>query len=453
MKMNPRFFRRSAISIGAVLVLAACSAPGSKSSDDSEPSDETPATSTTIDAPITPEEVAELGDITLTVWADQGEQEFMDVLLPEFEDKYANVTVDISYKSFNDLTATVLNAMNSDDAPDVTQGNQGWATDGALVKAGLLRNLDDVVAAYGYDDAVGNAITQLQWSEDGANFGSGSTYGMSPDNQMVGIFVNQDKLADLGAEIPTNLDEMEAILEQAADGGDTPIILGNSDKAGAMQALSLVQGALTPAEDTRDWITGADGASFDVDTNVEALDRFSNWVDSGYVSSGYDGLSPDDAAAEFASGNGVFFIGGNWYASTIESGDTYTFIPGFAAGGHASSGSFGMPWHVSSKTDNELAALAFVGMINSADTAATLVDVQRVPVFSVTDIAEGSMMAALVEASEAQLGEDGALYWYDWATDTMFDTFSGALQERLADKIDSSEFVDRVQADWDAFQN
>src|SRR5699024_10043733 len=144
--------------------------------------------------------------------------------------------------------------------------------------------------------------------------------------------------------------------------------------AGAMQAFSLIQGTLTSAEDTRDWITGSDDATFDLDSNVDALDLFSEWVANGYFSSGYDGLSPDDAAAQFANGDGAFFIGGNWYASTIESGDTFTFIPGFEEGDYATSGSFGMPWHVSSKTDNELAALAFVGMINSADAASMLVD-------------------------------------------------------------------------------
>lgn len=220
------------------LLATACSAPGGQSAD-TETTADTPAS--TITAPVTAEEVAELGDITLSVWADQGEQSLMDILVPAYEDAYPNVTVDVQFKSYNDLVATVLNAMNSTDAPDVTQGNQGWATDGALVKSGLIRPLDDVAQAYGYADAVGAAASQLQWSEDGSVFGSGAIYGMSPDNQMVGVFYNKEKLAAANLEIPTSFAEFEAALAAVKQAGETPIMLGNSDKAGAMQAFSVIR--------------------------------------------------------------------------------------------------------------------------------------------------------------------------------------------------------------------
>jgi raffinose/stachyose/melibiose transport system substrate-binding protein len=363
-----RFIRRTgvvAIGLTAVLGVAGCSAPGGGSSG-------TAAEHTEVTGPVAPDQVAELGDVTLSVWADQGEQDFMDLFVPVFTERYPNVEVDIEYKSFNDLTATVLNAMNSDDAPDVAQGNQGWATDGALVKAGLVRPLDDVVAAYGYADVAGSAIGQLQWSDDGAVFADGAVYGMSPDNQMVGLFYNQHKLAALEVDVPSTLDELQDALAAAKDAGETPIVLGNSDKASAMQTFSLVQGALTPADDTRAWIAGEDGADFAAGSNVEALDTFASWVDSGYVSAGYDGTSPDDAAAAFAQGEGVFFVGGNWYAGAIQDGDAFGFTPGLEDGEYASSGSFGMPWHVSSRSDAELAALAWVGMLTSAEAAPLL---------------------------------------------------------------------------------
>lgn len=431
------------VGLVAALALSGC-APGGGSQGPAEPVDE-------ITAPVTPEQVAELGDVTLSVWADQGEQDLMETFIPAYEAEFPNVTVDIQFKSYNDLTATVLNAMNSKDAPDVTQGNQGWATDGALVKAGLIRPLDDVASAYGYNDAAGDAITQLQWSTDGTSFGSGTTYGLSPDNQMVGLFYNKTKLADLGLEVPTTLSELNDALADAKAAGEQPLALGNSDKGSAMQTLSIIQGALTPAAETRDWITGAAGANFDNETNKQALDLFTSWVTDGYVAPGFNGLSPDDAVAQFVGGDGVFFIGGNWYAGTISDSDTFGFSPGLSDGDSASSGSFGLPWHVSSKSDATLAALAFVGTLNSADSAQMLVDVNRVPINPVDDPATGTMFADLVTASDAQLGNNGALYWYDWATDTMFDTFTSGLQEVLAGQTSSADLLTRVQADWDEF--
>lgn len=431
----------------AALALAGCSAPGGSS----ETASDSASTSDQITAPVTADQVAGLGDTTLSVWADQGEQDFMEALIPAYEAKYPNVTVDIQYKSFNDLMATVLNAMNSSDAPDVTQGNQGWATDGALVSAGLLRPLDDVAAAYDYESAAGDSITQLQWSSDGAQFGTGSIYGMSPDNQMVGIFYNKTKLAALGLDVPRTLADLDAALKAAKAAGETPLVLGNSDKASAMQALSLIQGALTPAADTRAWITGAEGATFDVPSNGEAIDHLAGWVADGLVSPGYDGTSPDDAAAAFAGGEGVFFIGGNWYAGTIADGSQFGFTAGLKDGDYASSGSFGLPWHVSAKSDATIAALAFVGMVNSADTASTLASVNRVPIHAVDAGQPGSIFPDLLTASAEQLDNGGPLYWYDWATDTMFDTFTSGLQSVLAGQSSSSELLKQIQDDWTTF--
>ena len=73
------------------------------------------------------------------------------------------------------------------------------------------------------------------------------------------------------------------------------------------------------------------------------------------------------------------------------------------------------------------------------------------PIHPVSGTESGTMFADLVAASDAQLGNNGALYWYDWATDTMFDTFTSGLQEVLAEKITSAELLDRVQSNWNEF--
>ncbi|MDA5147588.1 extracellular solute-binding protein [Streptomyces sp. AD681] len=81
------------------------------------------------------------------MWADQAEKPLITSVLPAFEKKYPKVKVDITYKSFDDLIATVVNAASGSNPPDLFQGNIGYAVDGALVKAKLVRPLDDVAAA------------------------------------------------------------------------------------------------------------------------------------------------------------------------------------------------------------------------------------------------------------------------------------------------------------------
>lgn len=437
--------------LGLTLALTGCSAPGSGAS---KPAEST-AAADRITAPITADQVSSLGQVTLHVWADQGEESLMKLIVPKYEQEFTNVKVDIQYKSFNDLTATVVNALNSTDAPDVAQGNQGWATDGALVKAGLVRQLDDVADAYGYRQAAGSAISQLQWSPDGKTFGSGTVYGLSPDNQMVGIFYNKAKLADLGLQAPATFDDLTAALGKAKTAGEVPLMLGNSDKATAMQAFSVVQGAMTPAADTVGWITGKAGSDFNNATNQKALDTWTSWVKDGYVADGYDARSPDDAAAAFAKGQGVFLIAGNWQAGTVSDGAKFGFIaaPKSGANQAASSGSFGLNWHLSAKTRLTPAAIAFVGMINDPKNASLLAQVNRVPIATDGVTSTDVMFNDLLKASGDQLSSNGSLYWYDWATNTMFDTFTSGLQELMDGRTSSTELLTTVQQDWTEFQS
>ena len=58
------------------LLITGCSSPGSDSGGGANTAD-------AINSPVTVEEVAELGDITLDVWADAGEEKTMKILVPK----------------------------------------------------------------------------------------------------------------------------------------------------------------------------------------------------------------------------------------------------------------------------------------------------------------------------------------------------------------------------------
>ena len=73
-------------------------------------------------------------------------------------------------RDFAAYPAQVKLALNSDDGPDVCIGNLGWALDGPLIKAGLLRPLDDYAEAYGWDTRYPEVgLRQLKFSEDGTS--------------------------------------------------------------------------------------------------------------------------------------------------------------------------------------------------------------------------------------------------------------------------------------------
>ena len=75
----------------------------------------------------------------------------------------------------------------------------------------------------------------------------------------------------------------------------------------------------------------------------------------------------------------------------------------------------------------------------------------RVPIAADGVTSTDAMFTALVAASKQQLSTNGSLYWYDWATNSMFDTFTSGLQELMTGRITSDKLLTQVQQDWADF--
>ena len=58
----------------------------------------------------------------------------------------------------------------------------------------------------------------------------------------------------------------------------------------------------------------------------------------------------------------------------------------------------------------------------------------------------------LANAWSAIAAADGLMYYQDWSTDTMYDTYTGSLQELIGGRSTPEEFVAAVQDDWATFQ-
>lgn len=424
------------IGITAV-ALAGCAAPGSGSGSASVEQDEITAT-------VTADDIADLGDVTLTLWADQAEEPLMDLLVPVYEDAYPNVTIDVTYKSFDDLIATVVNAANSADAPDLFQGNIGYAVDGALVKAGLVRPLDDVASVYGWQDGEGaSTLAPSRWTEDGSTFGDGTLYGMSPISEVQGIYYNEAKLAELGLEAPESVEDLEAALPLAAEAGETPIMLGNSDQYAATHIFSDIAATTQDPADIRAWIGGDPEQTFATDGNIEAAETMAEWASNGYFGEGYDGLGNQDAIARFADGDGVFFVGGSWNGAYLNAEEF-----GFGALASGGVGATASPWHISSSSDEAIASIAFLDMLRSAETAQWILDEGRLPVVTDGVTASDELQQQTLDALTATIEAGTQVGYYDWTATDMLSVMGGGLQEVMAGRTTAEEFVDAVQTAW-----
>src|SRR3954453_18425051 len=305
------------------------------------------------------------GPVTLTVISAEGPggpRDALKALAKSFEQKYPNVTVKLTFREFGSWIKQAKLVASSNDAPDVFAGNQGYQLDGELVKAGLIKPLNEYAKAYGWDRSnTPETLQQFEWTNDGKTFGEGTLWAVAQTGQSVGVFANKKKLAAAGVD-PASLktfDDFQAALAKlrATLPASEPVIsLGNKDQYGAIHMWGGIQGAFTPAQDIRNWIFQKDGATFDNPGNLKSLQVLKSWADKGYLGKGdsFNSLNDSDAAIAFGKGKGAFLIGYNWNSATEKQGlgdDAIFFnMPPGQSGDRVDIGSTSFPMHLSRST-------------------------------------------------------------------------------------------------------
>jgi raffinose/stachyose/melibiose transport system substrate-binding protein len=440
------------------IVVAAC---GGTPGEDEPEQTGTPAES------VKTEGFEDLGPVTLRVISSEGSggpQEALKALSNSFEQKYPNVTVDISFRDFAAWTKQVKLVASSDSPPDVFGGNQGYQVDGELVKAGLILPLTEYSKAYGWEESYSpETLQQFQWSDDGQTFGEGTLWGVAQTGQSVGVFANKKKLDAAGVD-PASLetfDDFEAALAKLRDSlpADEPVItLGNKDQFHALHLWGGIQGAYVEPQAVRDWIFQRDGATFDTEGNLTALEKLKEWADKGYLgkADAYNSRAESDSGVAFGQGQGALLIAGNWQAATVREGlgeDGIFFnVPPGESGKMVNIGSTSFPMHISAKTKNPDLAAAYLDWIAGPDAAQELVETQQVPAAIDATAEMGDPLGQQVKDGWDELVEAGGLTLYpDWSSPTMLQTMGQSFQEMLAGRISPQDVIDRVQSDWEKY--
>jgi raffinose/stachyose/melibiose transport system substrate-binding protein len=409
----------------------------------------------------------DLGPVTLKVISPEGSggpREALRALSKSFEEKYPNVTVDISFRDFAAWTKQAKLVASSDNPPDVFGGNQGYQLDGELVKAGLILPLTKYAEAYGWTDSYSpETLQQFEWTDDGQTFGDGTLWGVAQTGQSVGVFANKKKLDAAGVD-PASLktfDDFDAALAKLRDSlpADEPVIvLGNLDQFHALHLWGGIQGAYTPAQDMRDWIFQHDGATFDTEGNLTALKKLKEWADKGYLGKAdvYNARTESDSGVAFGKGTGALLIAGNWQAATARDGlgdDAIFFnMPPGESGDMVNIGSTSFPMHISAETKQPDLAAAYLDWITGPSAGQELVDTQQVPAATDATAKPGDALGQEVKDGWDELVEDGGLTLYpDWSSPTMLQTMGQSFQEMLAGRISPEDVISRVQDDWEKY--
>jgi raffinose/stachyose/melibiose transport system substrate-binding protein len=434
-----------AMSMAVALSLSAC-APGGTSAPTAE------------SGPVS-DDVAGAGDVTLTIWdqnTDAGINEAQDALNASFMEEYPNVTVERVTQSFADLKTTLKLALSGDNAPDVIQANQGYPDMGAFVEGGLIRSLDDYNEIYDWTSYYPESLLKINsFSPDGTEWQGDSLYGVSQTGEVVGVYYNKQILADLGVEPPTSLDEFDAAMETAQAAGVLPMAYGDIEKSPGIHMFGIVQAAIAGADTVNALVTGQDGAWTD-DVSVEAASTIQGWAEKGYFPEGANGVSRDDALAQFQAGESAFFIVGTWMQSAIAEslGNDAGFTTLIPEGEETpvTTGGEGLAWAVTTGSENPDVAAAYIAWINNEASAQMLIEENSLPSVIPADYIPEAGLEAEVFDTYASVTESGGLVPYlDYATPTFYDTLTSAVQQLTDSQVTPEEFAEILQQDYSSF--
>ncbi len=442
----------AALAVSA-LVLAACSAPGS-SADAEEPAETTDTTAPADDASAAPD--CGTDPVTLKAYIETGFP-LATELFDEFTNQYPNVTFDVREDQFAVLTQNAPRVL-VDDPPDLMRLPQM----SELASDGLLLDLDEYAAAFGWDTWPASQLEQMRVDDEGRR-GSGPLYAMGLNFSMTGVFYNKELAAQIGMEEPpATLAEFDSYLQAAKDAGLVPMAQFNGGATGGLAfPLQGLMASYGDAGAINQWIYQQPDATIVTDTNVQATEHLQSWIEAGYFADDINSMDYAMMMSRFIEGNSVFIFNGDW-----ESGNLDTQMPGnvgfFLMPPLEEGGSFGamsapLTYGISANAANPACAAFFLNWIATNDEARTIaVEIGGSHPMGPADafmpeVAEGSVTAETLAAGAAIGEQDGAMDFIANATGSVYaEGWTPNLQKLVAGEIDPTSLLEAVQAEYES---
>lgn len=292
-------------------------------------------------------------------------------LAEEFSNQYPNVTWDIKQDQFTNLINSTPRLLSGDNPPDLIR----LPTMVSFATQGLLMNLDDYAAAFGWDEWPVPQLNQNRVAEDGTR-GSGSLYAMGLNYSLTGVFYNRELAEQIGMiEPPQTLAEFEELLAAAKEAGLQPIMQWGSARSGMGLAFPLqaLMASVGPVEPINDWIFQKPDATIVTEANLVAAQHLQDWIENGYFPPDINAIEYTDANARFGQGEGVFIFNGDWqntaYDTDMPGNIGFFLMPPADADGSPAAMSAPLTYGIAANAKNADCAAFFFNWVASDETA------------------------------------------------------------------------------------
>lgn len=233
---------------------------------------------------------------TLVVWTYYtagGQIDAMEAQNELWAEQHPDVEIEHVQIPFDQLPSRLLATATTQDGPDVVLDNV-VVDFPSLAASGVLADLTDYWDGYEDKDQFGDSAL-FTFSDD-------RLYNVLSYTNLLGLYYNEDVLAQYDIEVPTTVSELEAAMQTVADAGEyTPMAMsGAATVEGAWMFMPLALGE------------GADYCTFDDPAVPAAFESLDQWTQNGYLPADTATWNQTDAWQAFLSGRYAFGINGNW---------------------------------------------------------------------------------------------------------------------------------------------
>jgi raffinose/stachyose/melibiose transport system substrate-binding protein len=344
--------------------------------------------------------------------------------------------------------------LNSDEVPDVMEINKGNATAGLYASSGLLTDMSDEAEARGWLDILSPSIQTTCRYNDAGIMGSGNLYGVTTYGEFVLVYYNKDMFEQYGVEVPTTLEEFNAVADTFVEAGITPLTLGAGDIWPATH--NFYELVLYQAD--RDTISNFQFLTGDLDFHNEAFtfgaETFAAQVENGYYGDDATGVIYDDANAAFVQGVTPMNLTGSWafggFVTQITDFDWGIFImPGKAL----NTGSGGNLWVVPENAENKDLAYDFIDLTLQQDAQTLMANSGGIPLNADLTQIEDPRVQELNAAFASIVENDGIAFYPDWPVPGFMDVLGSGLQGLIDGSMGTDEFLDSLQEAYDDYKS
>ena len=306
------------LAMAMVLGLAACGAASTPATE--APKAEEPKVEATEAAPEA-EAPAETVELTMWFWgADDAQQAALAKALVEpFNAAHPGYNMTVEYRASVNKDMAV--ALAAGEGPDIVYESSG-ALALTYIQAGKYANLDEYAKKFGWQEKLLGCMYDSGVYE-------GSLYTVPMGMNAVGMVYNKDVLAANGWEVPTTVEELTKIMDEAMAKGMYASVTGNKGWQPTNEDYtSLFLNSWAGGDKVYAALT--DEIAWTDPALVEAIEASAEWYQKGYLCSDYLSIGWGEAAALLASGQSPFYFGPLRFIQNLkayEVGDSIGFAP------------------------------------------------------------------------------------------------------------------------------